>query len=102
MSPKKFQENVNPLIDLQPMAEFLDIDQNWILSVIALQLQEITIKKISDKMGKNLNRANIEKILNKSISIESIPFMPYNIEYMAFSKAVKSKTGSVMSKLVMI
>ncbi len=49
MLPKKFQEHVNPLIELLPMTDFLDIDTNWMLSVIALQLQEIAIQKISDK-----------------------------------------------------
>jgi hypothetical protein len=99
-APKKSEEKINPLIDLLPIAKFLDIDQNWMLAVIALQLQEIAIKKTSDKMGINLDRRNIEKILNKPISLEKIPFMPYNIEYTAFAKEVKNKTGSVMPKLV--
>jgi DNA-binding transcriptional MerR regulator len=100
MLPKKSQENVNPLIDLLSIADFLDIDINWMLSVIALQLQEIGIKKLSDKMGIKLDRANIERILKTSIDLSSLKFMPFNTQYKAFSKLVKQEKKIDMPMLV--
>lgn len=100
MLPKEFQKNVNPLIEFLPMTNFLDIDINWMLSVIALQLQEIAIQKISEKIGIKLDRANIEKILGTPITLPSIEFMPFSIQYTAFSKVVKKEKGINMPRLV--
>jgi len=100
MVPKEFQENVNPLIDLLQMADFLDIDINWMLSAINLQLQEVAIRKVSDKMGIELNRKNVERILGTSIDLRNLKFMPFNYQYEAFSKVVKEEKRIDMPRLV--
>ena len=90
----------NPFLNLMAVADFLDVDLNWAYSAIALQLQEVAIKKISDRMDMKLNRANIERILGEPITLRSIQFMPFNHQYKAFSKVIKEKKGIDMPKLV--
>ena len=93
-------ESDTSLPRLLSLADFLDLDLKWALSVIALQLHEVVIVKASSKIGIELKRKNIEKILGKTVNLNSLRFMPFNQQYDAFSKFVKEKKGIRMPVLV--
>lgn len=81
-------------------ADFLGLDLNWALSAVALQLHEIAIKKTSRKMGLQLDRMSMKKILGKEIDLASSRYMPFNLQYSAFCKVVEEKRGIRMPRLV--
>lgn len=69
--------------DLMDSATFLGLDTNWSLATCALQLQEVAITQVAKRAEIKLDKANVEKVLNKKI--ESLSF---NNQYEAFSKLV--------------
>lgn len=64
----------------------LSLDENWVLATLALQLQEVAIVFYSKKLGIDLNKQNVEKILGKKIEDN---FLPFNFMYDALSKEVE-------------
>lgn len=73
-------------IDLALMesASFLRLDNNWSIATCALQLQEVAVTLVAKKKKIKLDKANVEKLLNKEIKSLS-----FNYQYEAFSKLVK-------------
>lgn len=78
-------------ISLMKSANFLDLDVNWSLATCALQLQEVAIKLVAEKLNIKLDKANVEKLLNKKLQELS-----FNLQYEAFSKYVKDSLKSEM------
>jgi hypothetical protein len=72
--------------NLMGSASFLDLDTNWSVATVALQLQEVTIKLVTEKIGLDINKANVEKILNSKFEAKDFGF---NQKYEAFVKEVK-------------
>lgn len=71
--------------DLMESASFLGLDTNWSLATCALQLQEVAVTLVAERKNIKLDKANVEKVLNKKI--ESLSF---NDQYEAFSRQVKT------------
>jgi hypothetical protein len=64
----------------------LSLDENWVLATLALQLQEIAVVFYSKKLGIDLNKQNVERILGKKIEDN---FLPFNLMYDALSKEIE-------------
>ncbi len=68
---------------------FMGINQNWMSSTYALQLQEVSITLVAKKKGIDLTKENVEKILNKKIQEKEF----YSLQYEAFTKEVQRLYG---------
>ena len=64
----------------------LSLDENWVLATLALQLQEVAIVHYSKKLGIDLKKENVERILGNKIVDK---FLPFSCSYDAFSKEVE-------------
>jgi hypothetical protein len=73
--------------DLEKSVQPLGLDRNWFVATYALQLQEVIITIIAEKLGIILDKANVERILKSGNSIEGD--VPFKLRYRAFSKEVK-------------
>jgi CRISPR/Cas system-associated exonuclease Cas4 (RecB family) len=71
--------------DLVKSAEYLGLNQNWFSATVALQLQEVSIKLVAEKAGIDLDRTNVEKILDTKIEPKKFGF---SSQYKAFGKEV--------------
>ena len=72
-------------IGLMKSATFLGLDTNWSLATCALQLQEIAVTLVAKRKKIKLDKANVERILDKKIQTLS-----FNDQYEAFSIQVNS------------
>lgn len=73
-------------LNLMNSASFLGLDTNWSVATCALQLQEVSIKLAAKKIGIDLSKTSVEKILNSKFEMKDFGF---NQEYEAFGKEVK-------------
>jgi hypothetical protein len=73
------------LDDLMASANFLELDTNWALATSALQLQEVAVKLFADRKGIALDKANVEKILDRKIQGD----LSFNDRYEALLKQAK-------------
>jgi len=69
---------------LMESASFLELDSNWFSATCALQLQEVAVTLVAKRKNIKLDKASVEKVLNKKI--EGLSF---NDQYDAFSMQVK-------------
>jgi Zn-finger nucleic acid-binding protein len=72
--------------NLAKFSSFLGINENWMTSTYALQLQEVSITMVAQKKGIALDRENVERILNKEIKEKDFSF---SHKYEALAKEVK-------------
>jgi hypothetical protein len=72
--------------DLVRSSEYLGLNQNWFSATCALQLQEVSIKLVADKIGLDLRQPNVEKLLGKQFEPNDFGF---NQRYEAFGNEVK-------------
>lgn len=72
-------------------ASFLGLDTNWSVATCALQLQEVAVTLVAKKKEIKLDKANVERVLNKRIETLS-----FGYQYKAFSKLVKVTFGIEM------
>ena len=84
--PQEKEKPTEPIISLMRSASFLGLDTNWSMATCALQLQEVTMTLVAKRTKIKLDKANVERVLNKKI--ESLSF---NDQYEAFSRLVKVK-----------
>lgn len=88
--PKK--ERINELtIGLMKSVAFLGLDIDWSLATSALQLQEVAVILVAKRKKIELNKANVERVLNKKI--DSLSF---SRQYEAFSRQVGISFGIEM------
>ena len=73
-----------PTLGLMESASFLGLDTNWSLATCALQLQEVAVTLVAKRKNIKLDKANVERLLNKKIKDLS-----FNDQYEAFSKQVR-------------
>lgn len=86
-SPPKEEPTKEPselTINLMESASFLGLDEDWSLASRALQLQEVAVAFVAKRKGIPLDKADVERMLNKKI--ESVTF---NDKYEAFCIQVK-------------
>jgi hypothetical protein len=72
--------------DLLKSSEYLGLNQNWFSATCALQLQEVSIKLVADKIELDLGQPSVEKILGKKFEPKDFGF---NQRYEGFGKEVK-------------
>ena len=78
------QARVEPTISLMDSASFLGLNANWSLATCALQLQEVAVTLVAKRKKIKLDKANVERLLNRKIEEPS-----FNHRYEAFSRQVK-------------
>lgn len=78
-------------IGLMKSVAFLGLDANWSLATCALQLQEVAMTLVAKREKVRLDKANVERTLNKKI--QSLSF---NDQYGAFTTHVKALFGVEM------
>ena len=83
-SPPQKKEETLPSKLLQHVS-FLSLDENWMFSTIALQLQEVTVTILSKRFGIVLDKQNVEKVLDKKVKGD----LTFNVKYDAFSKEIE-------------
>lgn len=76
--------------DLSSFSSFLGINQNWMSSTLALQLQEVSITIVSKKKGILLDKPSVERILNRQIQKDE-PF--FSCQYDAFVREANRRYG---------
>lgn len=79
-----------PYYDLTKSASFLGLDENWFSATSALQLQEVSIKLVADKLNIDLNQPNVERILKAKFESKDFGF---NQKYEAFANEIKRLHG---------
>ena len=83
-------------IGLMESASFLGLNTNWSSATCALQLQEVAITLMAKRKNIKLDKATVEKILNKKIEGD----LTFNDKYEAFSKQVETAFNIEMPVLV--
>ena len=76
---------IDSLIELAESSEFLGLGSEWILSTIALQLQEAAIILVAKQLGIELDKPNVSKILGRKFKGD----VPFKDRYMAFCEEIK-------------
>ena len=84
-SPPQEKKEVKTLIGLMECASFMGLDDNWSSATCALQLQEVAVTLVAKRKKIKLDKANVERLLNKKV--EDLSF---NDRYKAFSRQVKA------------
>jgi len=74
-----------PTLSLMQCGSFLGLDTNWSLATCALQLQEVAVILVAKAKKIELNKVNVEKLLNKKIKGDFF----FNDQYEAFSNEIK-------------
>lgn len=87
--------SVDSMLSLAESCEFLELDFNWILSAIALQLQEVGMTLVARKLGIKLDRPNVSKILGKRLE-KGVSFKD---RYKAFCREIKRQKDTTLSQL---
>jgi len=77
------------LSDIETRVGFLGLNSNWVSSVVALQLQEVSVIITSKKLGIDLNKETVAKILGKKFSKDET--LSFNQRYEAFSEEMKRR-----------
>lgn len=76
--------------DLASFSSFLGINQNWMTSTLALQLQGVSITIVSKIKGIVLDKSSVERILNRPIQKDEHFF---SCQYEAFVREAKRRYG---------
>lgn len=106
MDIKKFTEEYpstanqwNILLKLMKKAQPLNLDINWMLSAISLQLQEIAILKCASNLNIKLDKKSVRQILQREIKEATTKYLPFRDQYDAFSLIVEQEKKVKMPKL---
>lgn len=86
-APTMYQSEIQRLAsEMLQNCKNLSLDDNWVFATISLQLQEVAVVLCSKKLGIDLNKQNVERILGRKIEEN---FLPFNLMYDALSKEVE-------------
>lgn len=97
-APTAFQSETHRLAsEMLQHTKSLSLNENWPLAAIALQLQEVAVIYYSDKLGINLSKESVEKILGKKIKDD---FLPFPAMYDALSKEIERIYNVQMPMLI--
>lgn len=86
ITPLNNGQTAEPTASVMESASFLGLGTDWSVAVCALQLQEVAVTLVAEKLKIDLCRANVERIL--STKIESKDFS-FNHQYEAFITEIK-------------
>jgi hypothetical protein len=84
--------------ELSLFSEFLGINQDWMISTCALQLQEVSITLVAKKKGIILDKTNVERILKRQINKDEHFF---SCQYEAFVREAKRLYGFEIPSMAM-
>ena len=87
--------SIDSILKLADDCEFLGLDFNWMLSTIALQLQEVAITLVATKLGIRLDQSHVSEILGKPIEKE----LSFKNRYLAFCSEIKRIKNVTLSIL---
>jgi hypothetical protein len=86
ITPLNSGQTAEPTRSVMEYASFLGLDTNWSVAVCALQLQEVAVTLVAEKLKTDLSKTSVERILNTKIESKNFSF---NHQYEAFGKEVK-------------
>jgi len=86
---------IDSLFSLSEECKFLELDFSWILSTIALQLQEVAMTLMAEKLGIALDKSGVSKILGRQIEGE----LSFRDRYAAFCTEIKKRKDTTLSML---
>lgn len=86
---------IDSLTRLGESCEFLGLGFEWILSTTALQLQEVAMTIVAEKLGIELDKKSVSKILGKQFEKD----VPFKDKYSAFCKEIKRSKDVTLSIL---
>lgn len=87
--------SINSLFSLSEECKFLELDFSWILSTIALQLQEVAMTLVAEKLGIALDKSGVSKILGRQVEGE----LSFRDRYAAFCREIKNRKDTTLSML---
>lgn len=87
--------SIDSILKLADDCKFLGLDVNWMLSTIALQLQEVAITLVASKLGIRLDQSRVSEILKKPIEKE----LSFKDKYLAFCSEIKRVNNVTLSML---
>jgi hypothetical protein len=83
--PLNSEQKAEPTAKVMEYASFLGLDTNWSVAVCALQLQEVAVTLVAEKLKIDLGKTNVEQILKAKIAKD----FSFNHQYEAFRIEVK-------------
>lgn len=86
-------------LEIIQKAQNLNLDINWIISAISLQLQEIAILKCAKSNSIKLDKNNAERVLGRKIKEETKKYLSFRDQYDLFSHEIEQKKPIKMPKL---
>ena len=86
---------IDSLIELAESCEFLGLGFEWILSTIALQLQEVAMTLVAKQLGIKLDKPSVSRTLGKQFEKD----IPFKDRYLAFCREIKRTKDTTLSKL---
>lgn len=87
--------SINSLFSMSEECKFLELDFSWMLSTIALQLQEVAMTLTAEKLGIALDKSGVSKILGRQIEGE----LSFKDRYAAFCMEIKKRKDTTLSML---
>ncbi|MFA5364666.1 MAG: hypothetical protein WC325_05730 [Candidatus Bathyarchaeia archaeon] len=86
-------------LELIKKAQNLNLDINWIISAISLQLQEIAILKCASSNNIKLDKNNVEKVLGRRLKEQNIKYLSFGDQYDLLSYVLEQEKSVKMPKL---
>lgn len=86
-------------LELIKKAQNLNLDINWIISAISLQLQEIAILKCASSNNIKLDKNNVEQVLGRKIKEETKKYLSFGDQYDLLSYKIEQERQVKMPKL---
>jgi hypothetical protein len=85
IAPLNSGQTAEPTANVMESASFLGLDTNWSVAVCALQLQEVAVTLVAERLKIDLGKTNVEQILKAKIAKD----FSFNHQYEAFRTEVK-------------
>ena len=86
-------------LELIKKAQNLNLDINWMISAISLQLQEIAILKCASSNNIKLDKNNVEQVLGRKIKEETKKYLSFGDQYDLLSYKIEQERQVKMPKL---
>jgi hypothetical protein len=86
-------------LELMKKAQNLNLDINWVISAISLQLQEIAILKCASSNNIKLNKNNVKRVLGRELKEETKEYLPFADKYDLLAVEIEQKKKVKMPKL---
>jgi hypothetical protein len=87
-------------LELMKKAQNLNLDINWVISAISLQLQEIAILKCASSNNIKLDKNNVKRVLGRDLKEETKKYLPFGDKYDLLSVEIEQKKQVKLPELL--